>query len=118
SIKYYFPSRSCSGGSPRIQLFIKPGDGTSPRNAFGYIGHTGFGGGCVTGVWDFVDMTDSVPARWDLTQFGLGYQNWQGVLTLLNTTFPYHRVLRGSLVDDSGSFASAAVGLAYYDLLT
>jgi len=64
SIKYYFPARSCSGGSPRFQLRIDPGDGTPPRNAFGYVGHGGFGTGCLTGVWDFVDMTDSVPFRW------------------------------------------------------
>jgi len=46
SIKYLFPTRSCDGGSPRIQLFINPGDGTPPHNAFGYIGHGGFGTGC------------------------------------------------------------------------
>jgi hypothetical protein len=38
------------------------GDGTFDGNAFGYVGRTGFGGGCVSGVWDFVDMTDAVPA--------------------------------------------------------
>jgi hypothetical protein len=118
SIKYYFPSRSCSGGSPRIQLFINPGDGTSPRNAFGYIGHTGFGGGCLTGVWDFVDMTDSVPARWDLTQFGGGYQTWAGAVAFFNTVYPNHVVLSGGVYDDSCSFAAASCGKAYYDLLT
>ena len=46
SIKYYFPARSCDGGSPRIQLFINPGDGTPSHNPFGYIGHGGFGTGC------------------------------------------------------------------------
>src|SRR5438477_4923649 len=26
NIKYYFPTRSCGGGSPRIQLYIDPGN--------------------------------------------------------------------------------------------
>ena len=118
SIKYYFPARSCSGGSPRIQLYIDPGDGTPPHNAFGYVGHTGFGGGCLTGVWDFVDMTDSVPARWDITQFGGGYQTWSGVVNFFNTVYPNHVVLSGGVYDDSCSFAATSCGQAYYDLLT
>ncbi|HXL33872.1 MAG TPA: hypothetical protein VN953_03065 [Gemmatimonadales bacterium] len=118
-LKYNFPARSCSGGSPRIQLAIDTdGDGQSNGNAFGYVGHGGFGTGCLTGVWDFVDMTDNLPARWDLTQFGLGYQNWPTAVTLITNTFPNHRVLSGSLVDDSCSFALASCGQAYYDLLT
>jgi len=118
SLKYYFPSRSCSGGSPRIQLLIDPGDGTPAHNAFGYVGHGGFGAGCVTGVWDFVDMTDNTPFRWDITQFGGGYQTWQGVITFFTTVYPNHAVLSGSLVDDSCSFATLSCGQAYYDLLT
>jgi len=126
SIKYLFPTRSCDGGSPRIQLFINPGDGTPSHNAFGYIGHGGFGTGCLTGVWDFVDMTDNVPARWDLTQFGGGYQNWLGVVTFFNAKYPNHAVLSGGVYDDSCSvslsfspaFAPLSCGQAYYDLLT
>ena len=118
SIKYYFPSRSCGGGSPRFQLYIDPGNGTPPRNAFGYIGHGGFGTGCLTGVWDFVDMTDSVPARWDITQFAGGYQNWAGVVAFFNTMYPNHVVLSGGIYDDSCSFAPTSCGKAYYDLLT
>src|SRR5205085_8556407 len=39
-LKYYFPARTCSGGSPRFQLAIDTdGDGTSNGNAFGYVGH-------------------------------------------------------------------------------
>jgi len=118
-LKYYFPARTCAGGSPRIQLAIDTdGDGISNGNAFGYVGHGGFGSGCLTGVWDFVDMTDSVPFRWDLTQFGLGYHNWQTAVDAITTAFPNHHVLRGVLVDDSGSFAPTAVGRAYYDLVT
>ncbi len=118
-LKYLFPARSCGGGSPRIQLAIDTdGNGSSNGNAFGYVGHTGFGGGCVTGVWDFVDMTDAVPFRWDLTQFGLGYHNWQSAVAAMTTTFANHQVLSGSLVDDSCSFAPTSCGQAYYDLLT
>jgi hypothetical protein len=118
-LKYYFPARSCGGGSPRIQIAIDTdGDGQSNGNAFGYIGHTGFGGGCLTGVWDFVDMTDAVPARWDLTQFGLGYQSWPTAVAAMTAAFPNHRVLSGSLVDDSCSFAPTSCGQAYYDLWT
>jgi len=126
NIKYYFPSRSCDGGSPRIQLYIDPGDGTSPKNAFGYIGHGGFGTGCLTGAWDYVDMTDSVPFRWDITQFGGGYQNWSGVVAFFTTVYPNHVVLSGGVYDDSCSvslsftppFAPLSCGQAYYDLLT
>jgi len=118
-LKYYFPARSCEGGSPRIQIAIDTdGDGTFNGNAFGYVGHSGFGAGCLTGVWDFVDMTDAVPARWDLTKFGLGYHTWQSAVTAISTTFPNHRVLSGSLVDDSCSLATASCGKAYYDLFT
>jgi hypothetical protein len=119
-LKYYFvPPRNCGGGSPRIQIAIDTdGDGNSNGNAFGYVGHTAFGGGCLTGVWDFVDMTDALPARWDLTQFGLGYQNWSGVVTAITTTYPNHKVLSGSLVDDSCSFSPTSCGKAYYDLFT
>jgi hypothetical protein len=118
-LKYYFPTRSCGGGSPRIQIAIDTdGNGASNGNAFGYVGHTGFGGGCVTGVWDFVDMTDAVPFRWDLTQFGLGYHSWQTAVTAMTTVFPNHKVLSGALVDDSCSFSAPSCGRAYYDLLT
>jgi hypothetical protein len=119
-LKYYFPARSCGGGSPRIQLAIDTdGDGNSNGNAFGYVGHTGFGGGCLTGVWDFVDMTDALPFRWDLTQFGLAANhNWPSAVLAITTAFPNHRVLTGSLVDDSCSFSPPSCGKAYYDLLT
>ena len=63
-------------------------------------------------------MTDSVPARWDLTQFGLGYHNWGTAVTAITTLHPNHKVLRGSLVDDSCSFNAPSCGQAYYDLFT
>src|SRR3989475_8323934 len=118
-LKYYFPFRSCGGGSPRIQLAIdRDGDGHFYGNAFRYFGHGGVGSGCLTGVWDFIDMTDNVPARWDLTQLDLGYQSWPAAVALITTTFPNHQVLSGSLVDDSCSFSPSSCGQAYYDLLT
>ena len=63
-------------------------------------------------------MTDAVPARWDLTQFGLGYHTWQSAVTAMTTAFPNHRVRSGSLVDDSCSFSPSSCGQAYYDLFT
>lgn len=60
-VKYYFPASTCQNGGPRIQLAIDTdGDGQSNGNAFGYVGHTGFGGGCITGEWDVIDMMDNV----------------------------------------------------------
>ena len=63
-------------------------------------------------------MTDNIPARWDVTQLGLGYQSWPAAVALITTTFPQHQVLSGSLVDDSCSFSPPSCGKAYYDLLT
>lgn len=139
NIKYLFPGgvgfRSiCSGGSPRIQLFIDPGDGTGPRNAFGYVGHGAFGTGCITGKWDTVDMAnltgdfaDPVPVpRWDLSQFlASGHLaaacdmtcTWAQVVAFF-ATLPNHVVLSGGVFDDSCSFDPAACGKAFYDLLT
>jgi hypothetical protein len=118
-LKYLFEGRSCGGGSPRVQIAVDTdGDGNSNGNAFGYVGHGGFGTGCVTGAWDFVDMTDLVPARWDLTQFGLGYHNWPSAVAAITAAFPNHKVKSGSLVDDSCSFATTTCGRAYYDLFT
>ena len=124
-LKYLFPElpRTCAGGSPRFQLAVDTdGDGRSNGNAFGYVGHAPFGAGCVTGTWDFIDMAnlDDPVGRWDLTQFAAPCAftcTWSQVVTFFNL-FPAHQVLSGSLVDDSGSFAAGAVGLAHYDLIT
>lgn len=118
-VKYFFPpSRTCSGGSPRVQLGMdRNGDGQFDGNAFGYVGHGPFGAGCVSGTWDYVDLTDDVPFRWDLTQLGLGYHNWPTAVAAVNTTYPQHRVLHAVLVDDSG-WAAGGAGCAYYDLFT
>jgi len=123
SLKYYFVStRTCFGGSPRIQLYIDPGDGTPPHNAFGYVGVLpGGGGGCASDIWQFQDManlSDPVP-QWDLTKFGGPYANtWAQVVTFFDVRFPNHVVLSGGVFDDSCSFQPPACGLAYYDLLT
>ncbi len=128
SLKYLFvPPRDCGGGSPRIQLFIDPGDGTSPRNAFGYVGNTPFGAACLPdGNWHFQDMTDMV-GRWDLSQFGGPMTDtWAQVVVFFNTMFPNHIVLSGGVYDDSCSvsqafippFAPQSCGQAYYDLVT
>ena len=120
SVGYYFPARTCAGGSPRIDLAIDcDGDGSFDANAFGYVGHAPFGTGCVTGSWDILDMTDSIP-RWDLTQLpgGTGAMTWQQVVAFVNTACPNHKILYGQLTDDSAGFAPGAAGLAYYDLVT
>jgi hypothetical protein len=126
NLKYFFPMRTCAGGSPRIQLAID-GDGDGKfdqfpggpdQNAFGYVGHAPFGTGCITGEWDIIDMTDNI-GRWDLSQFGGGMtMTWDQAEAFITTAFPNHRVLSGSLVDDSCSFAPGACGEAHYDLLT
>jgi len=118
-VKYYLVApRDCIGGSPRFQLAISiDGDKSSEGNAFGYVGHGPFGSGCVQDHWDYIDMTDEVAARWDLTQFGGGYTNWEGVVAFFSA-FPNHRVLSSTLVDDSGWAGPTGQGCAYYDLVT
>lgn len=128
NLKYLFPTapRTCAGGSPRFQVAIDGnGDGAfdqftggPDQNAFGYVGHAPFGAGCLTGVWDVIDMTDDV-GRWDLSQLGGGMtMTWSAAAMFINTNFPNHRVISGALVDDSCSFAPTSCGTAYYDLVT
>jgi hypothetical protein len=140
NLKYFFVSRSCDGGSPRIQLLIDPGDGTGPRNANGYVGTApGDLGGCPANVWVFQDMAnlaDTLP-NWDLSQWAdhgsaafctAGnpfFCTWTQVVAFF-ATLPNHVVLSGGLYDDScsvslsftPSFAPLSCGTAYYDLLT
>ncbi|MGH2573949.1 MAG: hypothetical protein ACRDGU_10835 [Actinomycetota bacterium] len=121
NLKYFFPMapRTCSGGSPRIQVAIDTdGDGDFDANAFGYVGHAPFGTGCITGEWDIIDMTDNI-GRWDLSQLGGGMtMTWDTAEAFIMTGFPNHRVISGSLVDDSCSFAPTSCGEAHYDLFT
>jgi hypothetical protein len=119
NLKYFFPARSCGGGSPRVQVAIdRDGDGNFDGNAFGYVGHAPFGTACITGEWDIIDMTDNI-GRWDLSQLGGGMtMTWDLAETFVTTTYPNHRVISGSLVDDSCSFSPPSCGQAYYDLFT
>jgi hypothetical protein len=126
NLKYFFPARSCGGGSPRFQVAID-GDGDGKfnqetggpdQNAFGYVGHAPFGAGCITAEWDIIDMTDNI-GRWDLSQLGGGMtMTWDQAEAFVTTTYPNHRVISGSLTDDSCSFAPTSCGQAYYDLVT
>lgn len=73
------------------------------------MGHAPFGAGCTTGEWDIIDMTDNV-GRWDLSQFGGGMtMTWDLAEAFITTTYPNHRVIYGSLVDDSAGFAPGSV---------
>lgn len=126
SVSYYFPSpRSCGGGSPRIQLAIDTdGNGVSNGNAFGYIGDPPNFTACDQNTWRHEDLTISVmengalSLRWDLTQFGGAFYNTWDQVKLFFQGFPDHRVLRGSLVDDTFPGSPAGEGVAFYDDIT
>ena len=119
NLKYFFPTRTCSNGGPRIQLSIDTdGDGNPNGNAFGYVGHAPFGAGCITGEWDIIDMTDNI-GRWDLSQLGGGMTMTWDLAEAFISAFANHQVLSGSLVDDGCAGGGAtACGLAHYDLVT
>ena len=58
-------------------------------------------------------MTDNI-GRWDLSQLGGGMtMTWDQAEAFVTTTYPNHRVVYGSLVDDSCSFAPTSCGQAY-----
>jgi hypothetical protein len=125
SLKYFFVSRTCAGGT-RVQLAVSPsGKNNDPNtgNAFGYLGDQAFGGGCAQNAWVYEDMTDSAP-KWDLSQFSSPAAAcgmtcaWPDVVTYFKTNFPNHKVLNFVLADDSCSFAPTACGTAYYDLIS
>jgi hypothetical protein len=128
SVSYYFPTpRSCGGGAPRIQLAIDTnGDGVSNGNAFGYIGPPPNFTGCDQNAWRHEDMTISSTEnaaqanRWDLSQFGGPFlTSWDGVETFFQQPqFMDHRVLTGSLADDTFPAAPGGEGTAFYDDLT
>lgn len=114
NLKYFHVApKTCTAGSPRIQLAIDTdSDGVSNGNAFGYVGSLPFGGGCLTGVWDFNDMTDGV-GRWDLSQVGGGMTlTWDAMELFLAGTHPNYQILRGTVVEDGYP------GDTYYDLIT
>lgn len=109
-LKYYFVGRTCTLGTPRIQLAVDlDGDGNSNGNAWGYLGDQAFGGGCVAGQWRFEDMTNNAP-KWDLSQLGGGMTHTWDTMEAFLAAFPNHEVLSGMLVDDPYGF-----GRVYFD---
>lgn len=115
---FFTTGRSCGGGSPRIQLAIDTdGDGVSNGNAFGYFGPSPSFAGCPSGVWQFEDLTDG-ELEWDLTQFGGAFYNSWADVEAFFAGFPSHKVLRGTLVDDTFPGSLAGTGVAYYDIVT
>jgi hypothetical protein len=125
-LKYYFVGRTCAGDGPRIQLGIdRDGDGDFDGNAFGHLGNTPFGGGCLAGMWVYEDMTNPVK-KWDLSQFpGSGpfcggnamTCSWDDMEAYF-ATHPNHDVLNEVLVDDAGSFAPTSRGCGYFDVVS
>jgi len=132
-LKYFFRSRTCGGGSPRIQLAIDgDGDGAfkqfpggPDQNAFGYLGDKPFGGECAMGMWVHEDMTDNVP-KWDLSQWAPASAafcvnpftcTWPQVVAFFQTVFPNHRVLNAALIDDSAGFFVLGRGCVSFDLV-
>jgi len=135
--KWFFSSRSCGGGSPRIELSVDlNGDGKPDGNLFGYFGPAGGVGGCVMGKWMYEDLTDGL-ARWDVSQLvnpcmpptpcpprlpppqnagASGYFPWQAVVAAIEMAYPQHNICTGDLADDSG-WDPAAEGVAYYDII-
>src|SRR5258707_10372268 len=98
SLKYYFVgTRTCFGGSPRIQLFVDPGDGTLPGNAFGYVGVLpGEGEGSVPDIGKFKTLVIffTRAPQWALTHFvGPYLKSWPKWVTSFKTPFPTHAFL-------------------------
>jgi hypothetical protein len=130
-LKHYFVGRTCGGGSPRIQLAISlDGDREPEGNAFGYVGPFPVFTGCPPNVWRYEDLTDDQP-RWDLSQFAAECSElpgctlppgfvvpWDVMETFFMTVFPNHRVVVGSLVDDTFPGSPSGQGCAYYDLVS
>jgi hypothetical protein len=121
SVKYYFVDRTCVGGSPRFQINIDAlGDKTHVRNAWGYFGNQSFGGGCPQGTWVHQDLAnlDTTAGVWDVSSFFPGAPmtlTWAQLLQFFATNYPDHDVWACGVFDDSGGFASGAVGTVYLD---
>jgi hypothetical protein len=71
----------------------------------------------------YENLTDNGP-RWEVTPGGavnipvFPFSTWDVLEAAVTAAFPNHRVITGSLVDDSCSFFPASCGEANYDLLT
>jgi hypothetical protein len=117
SLDYRFTgSKTCGGGSPRIQLAVDTDDNGVPNgNAFGYLGTASFGGGCaLPDRWTHEDFTDSV-ARWDLSQFGGSPANTWAAVEAFFSLQPHEQVLNGVLIEDACSFVPVNCGRTYYN---
>jgi hypothetical protein len=135
--KYYFVGRSCGGGSPRVTLRVDAdGDGDFDQDPpigpgdpddspdFAAHGHPNPFVGCPSNQWVYENLTDNGP-RWEVTPGGavagipvFPFVTWDILEAAVTAAFPNHRVITGSLVDDSCSFSPASCGEANYDLLT
>ncbi|HEU4748736.1 MAG TPA: hypothetical protein VFS56_09570 [Gemmatimonadaceae bacterium] len=132
---------TCSGGSPRVILFIDAnGDGqfqTAPNGPdFAANGHVRppFAG-CETStptanngemstpstlLWRFEDLTDEQP-RWEITGGTVpGFPafpgaTWDQLETLISTAFANHEVIQAIFLED---FNPSPPGTSYYDLIT
>jgi hypothetical protein len=130
--------KSCTGGSPRIQLAIDTdGDGKSNGNAFGYYGAPPNFRNCPMGTWMYEDFTGAgdiaitgaplFPStggttpneelEWDLTQFGGGFYNTWSQVEAFFGAIPNHVVCSVALVDDTFNIPNMT-GTAYYDLFS
>lgn len=119
-------TRTCGGGSPRIQLAVDlNGTGTPDGNAFGYFGPYPSFAACPKGKWTYEDLTDETP-RWDVSQLitkgltGLSsfVNTWAQVVTALDTQFPKHVICTGAFVDDTFTGSPSGTGDAFYDLIS
>ena len=125
--KYYFVSRSCGGGSPRLTLLVDAnGDGTFSQQSgdFAVHGHPNPFVGCPPNTWVYENLTDGGP-RWEVTPGGavpsiptFPFSPWDTLAAAVTAAFPNHQVLAGFLVDDSCSFSPVSCGEAHYDLVT
>jgi len=132
------PSKSCTGGAPRLQLAIDAdGDGRPDGNAFGYFGPSPNFRGCPPGTWLYEDLTGAGDAaitapllfpstggvtpneelEWDLTQLGGTFYNTWSQLETFFDAFPHHLVCSVALVDDTFGIPFMS-GTAYYDLFS
>jgi hypothetical protein len=130
-------SKTCIGGSPRLQLAIDTtGDGSADGNAFGYFGASPSFAGCPMDTWLEEDLTGAgdffitggplFPStgfatpneelEWDLTQFGGPFYNTWSQVEVFFSTRP-HQVCTVALVDDTFG-APGMTGTAYYDLFS
>src|SRR5688572_32043757 len=65
-LKYFFESRSCAAGSPRVTLLIdSDGDGDFNFAAHGHVNPPAFAA-CLAEMWIYENLTDNLK-RWETT---------------------------------------------------